>query len=89
MRRGGSRQNIAKPPADYPIFGPKCDIVAPSLRQRIYLVLIVEPPAERADFRKIKGSRCALGGQVIRNKVKIGFLAPSAFVEGVERWATR
>jgi hypothetical protein len=22
-------------------------------------------------------------------KIKIGFLAPSAFVEGIERWATR
>ena len=32
--------------------GPKCDIAAPSLKQRVSLVLIVEPPAERADFRK-------------------------------------
>jgi hypothetical protein len=33
-------------------FVPKCDIAAPSLRQRICLVVIAEPPAERADFRK-------------------------------------
>ena len=32
--------------------GPKCDIAAPSLKQRVSLVLIAEPPAERADFRK-------------------------------------
>jgi hypothetical protein len=70
-------------------FVPKCDIAAPSLRQRICLVLIAEPPAERADFRKINGSGCALGGYTLRKKVKIGFLAPSAFVEGIERWATR
>jgi hypothetical protein len=44
-------------------FVPKCDIDASSLRQRICLVLIVEPPAERADFVKIKGRRCALGSK--------------------------
>jgi hypothetical protein len=38
---------------------------------------------------KIKGSGCALGGHKLRKKVKTGFLAPSAFVEGIERWATR
>jgi hypothetical protein len=38
---------------------------------------------------KIKGSGCALGGHTLRKKVKIGFLAPSAFMEGIERWATR
>jgi hypothetical protein len=38
---------------------------------------------------KIKGSGCALGGQTLRKKVKISFLAPSAFAEGIECWATR
>jgi hypothetical protein len=38
---------------------------------------------------KIKGSRCALGGQHFEKKIQIGFPAPSAFVEGIERWATR
>jgi hypothetical protein len=38
---------------------------------------------------KIKGSRYALGGQALRKKGKIGFLAPSAFVDGFKRWATR
>jgi hypothetical protein len=34
---------------------------------------------------KIKGSGCALGGHKLRKKVETGFLAPSAFVEGIER----
>jgi hypothetical protein len=38
---------------------------------------------------EIKGSSCALGGPTLRKKVKIGFLAPSAFVEGIERRAKR
>jgi hypothetical protein len=38
---------------------------------------------------KIKGCGCALGGHKLRKKVETGFLAPSAFVEGIEFWATR
>src|SRR5262249_13226665 len=39
--------------------------------------------------QKSKGSGCALGGHTLRKKVKIGFLAPSVFAEGIECWATR
>src|SRR5690242_5105180 len=65
---------------------PKCDTAAPSLRQRICLVLIAEPPAERADFQR---QRLCPRRAYTSEKVKIGFLAPSAFVEGIERWSTR
>jgi len=70
-------------------FVPKCDIAAPSLRQRVCLVMIAAPPAERADFRKNQRQRLCPRRVYTSEKVKIGFLAPSALVEGIERWATR
>jgi hypothetical protein len=71
-------------------FVPKCDIAAPSLRQRICLFLIAEPPVERADFRKNQRQRLLCPRRAYTSeKIEIGFLAPSAFVEGIERWATR
>jgi len=40
-------------------------------------------------FRKDRWQRFCLRRANTSEKVKIGFLAPSAFMEGIERWATR
>jgi hypothetical protein len=59
-----------------------------ALRNLLYLSEL-ELPAEHADVsQELKTAIFAFGGQTLRKKVKIGFLAPSAFVEDIECWAT-
>jgi hypothetical protein len=50
-----------------------------------------ELPADRADFRKIKGSRCACGGQAALTSINIGFRGGAfCFAEGATSiWETR
>src|SRR5580693_4071061 len=50
-----------------------------------------ELPADRADFRKIKGSRCACGGRAALTSINIGFRGGAfCFAEGATSiWETR